>query len=235
MADLMGTATESLGGIVPTLGEGSFIFKVIMWALIVLIIVGVIGLLFWLFLRWTKYKYLIRIFEKVNGQWELARKDRAMEVKFSTAGDTIFHLRKAKKYIPTPSFQSGRRTFWMFKREDGELINFRMGDLDELQKTMGAKFLDKEMRFARTQIHKGLKDRYDAPGFWKQYGLLVISIVYLTILGVMVYISLGQFIRIIGNSATVIDAGGEVVKEVERLLSMMNNVCTGGTGYVPAG
>ena len=67
-----------------------------------------------------KYNKKIVIFEKINGRFEPTRKDRAMELKFGRAGDTVFYLAKNRKYLPVPVIQTGRRKYWFAIREDGE-------------------------------------------------------------------------------------------------------------------
>ena len=71
--------------------------------------------------------------------------------------------------------------------------------------------------------------------FWKQYGLLVFSIGTIAIMGIMVYLALDKFIEIISRSSAVIESAGKVMDRSESILSAMGNLCSGGSGFVPAG
>ena len=64
----------------------------------------------------------------------------------------------------------GRRIYWYVIREDGEWIKFELEDIDQKMRKAGVHYLDKEMRYARTALEEALKERYDKPNFWKEYG-----------------------------------------------------------------
>ena len=229
MADIGSTIKD----VMPEIST-SMTFNFITWLLVAVIFIVVIGAVAYLVIKRLKFNKKIIIWERINQNFEPTRKDWAMEMKLSLIGDTIFYLKGHKKYIPNPSFQVGRRTYHYFIREDGEWINFRFEDFDESSRTMGAKFLDKEMRFARTQIQKGLGDRYDKPGFWKQYGLLVVSIAFIVVVGMMFWLSLDKFIDIIGATANILDKLEPLLDRSDDILVSIDNVCTGGSGYIPA-
>ena len=148
--------------VMPTIFSGGASF--ITWFIILILFIGGIGVATFFILRRFKFKYRIIIWERVGSTYEPTRKDRAMELRFGQGGDTVFYLLKHQKYLPNPSLQTGRNTFHFYVRSDGEWINFQHTDFDEKQQKMGAKFLAKEMRYARTQIQKGLLERYQKPG-----------------------------------------------------------------------
>ena len=226
MADIGETVKE----FIPTFGTGKTIIGIITWLIISIVIIIIIGVATYFIVRRLKFKNKIVIFENINSQFQPTRTDWAMEVKLSTGGDTIFYLRKHKKYIPNPTIQTGARTFWYFIREDDEWINFGPGDYNKDAKKLGARMLDKEMRYARTQVQRGLKDRYDKPGFWKQYGLLVLSIVYITVIAVMFWLMLGKFVELAGTLDGVTKSVAELVDNSAKILGGMDNILSGGSG-----
>ncbi len=235
MADAVSQATDIAKGFFPSFAGGKG--AIMSWGLwvigfiltVVIIIVGV-----WLFIRTRKFNKTIFIYEKIDGKFRKTGKDKAMEVAFSTAGDTVFYLKRRKKYIPNPSLQSGSREYWYFIRRDGEWINFELGDLDEQARKAGAHFLDKEVRFARTQIVKGLKERYDKPGFWKQYGLLVFSIAFIVVIGVMTFLLFDKWVDLARTTVAAVDTAGEVMDKVSKVMGSLDNICAG-SGMRPAG
>jgi hypothetical protein len=227
-------AGEMFTGFLPRLAIKSIV-NIVAWAVIAAVILIVVGLATYFFMRNMKYNKKIVIWEKIGNQFQPTRKDRAMEVKLSTAGDTVIFLRRHKKYLPNPKFQTGTRVYYYFIREDDEWINFRPDDLDEVSKKMGAVFLDKEMRFARTQIQKGLKERYDKPGFWKQYGLLVFSITFIVIIGIFTWLLFDKWLDLAGATVNAVNVGKEVLVETRNVLAALDNVCSGGSGMRPAG
>src|SRR3990167_4238345 len=141
-------------GLIPKLSTG---FNYLTYLIIIVLIMLVVGSIIVFMVYRMRFKYKIIIFEEINGNFEPSRTDKACEIKLSTAGDTLFYLSKHKKYLPNPSIQTGRRIFWYFVRSDDEWINFGLENFNEQSRKVGARFLDKEMRYARTQIQKGLK------------------------------------------------------------------------------
>ncbi len=222
-------ASGLVPGIVNFGGTGLNFFA---WLIIIILIAGTIGVFIFFFIRARKFNKTIVIFENINGDWQITRRDKAMEVKFSTAGDTILYLLKHRKYLPTPSLQSGKRVYWFAIRSDDEWINFKLKDLDQESKSMGAKFLDKEMRFARTQIQKGLKDRYDDPGFWKQYGLLVFSIAFVVIIGVMVFLLFDKWVDLANTTVSAVETAGDVMEKIDSVMGSLDRLCSGGSGFI---
>jgi len=223
----VGAAAKDL---IPKVGISTSMIVYLIIAVVVLAIVFFVALLI---IRFLKYNQKIIIFEKINGRFEPTRKDRAMEMKIGNAGDTVFLLKKHKKQIPTPTIQTGRKTYWFFVREDGEWINFSPGDYDADARKSGARFLDKEMRYARTQIQRGLKDRYDEPGFWKQYGLLVFSIGFIALIGILTFLLFDKWIDLARATNSGVETAGLVLEETRKIIGTLDNICSGGSGLVP--
>ena len=232
MAEALTTTLDiAKGGLGNIGGFGRGLIGLGAWLLFFVIVLVIIGVGAYLFIRKLKFNKKIIIFEKIGNHFEPTKTDRAMEVKFSTGGDTIFYLQKHKKYMPSPELQTGRRVYWYWIREDGEWINFCPGDFDEDAKRLHAHFLDKEVRFARTQIQKGLKERYDKPGFWKQYGILVFSIGFIAMIGIMTWLLFDKWIELAATTNAGVESAGLVMKQAGEVLSAISNVCSGGSGY----
>ena len=204
------------------------------WILVILIVAALVGFSTYFFLRWRRYKYKIVIYKKVGNQFFESGFDKAMEVKFSTAGDTIFYLQKNKTYRPTPRQQAGKNTYYYFIAEDGEWINFVPGDFDMSRREMGAHILDTEMRYARTQVQKGLRERYERQGFWKQYGTVVMSITFIALIIVGTWLLFDKWVDTAGATNSAVETAGKVLDKVDKVLANMDNICSGGSGLVPS-
>ena len=139
MADPIDAVGDIASGLVPSIVNfGSTGLNFFAWLIIIIVISGMIGLFVFFFIRARKFNKTIVIFEEINGHFQKTRTDRAMEMKFSTAGDTIFYLMKSRKYLPNPSYQTGNRVYWFFIRSDGEWINFSLENLNEASHKVGA-------------------------------------------------------------------------------------------------
>ncbi len=223
-------AHETLTDFIPDVGLGGVI-GVIAALIIGAIIILLVSFVIFLYLQSRKFDKRIIVFEKIGGRYENTGRDRGAIIKFGKTGDTILYLLRRKKYLPTPSIQSGRKIYWYVIREDGEWINFSLGDIDMQMKKAGAKYLDNEMRYARTQIQKGLKERYEQSGFWKQYGTLIASVAFIVVLGVMVFLLFDKWIELAGVTNQGVATAGEVLEETKKVLSALDNICSGGSGF----
>ena len=229
MADLIATAKEFLPNI-----SGAGIFNFFTWLLIFIVVLALCGVAVYFVIRGLKFKYKIVKWEKINGQFQPSGKDRAMEVPVGKSGDRALYLAKNRKIIPTPSLQTGRRTYYFFIREDGEWINFTPGDFDAEARAMGSKFLDKEMRYARIGLQGTMKDRYEKPGFWEKHGQMIINISVFAIVGVILWLIAREVVNMISNLNPVLDKTSELVEQLKQLTGAIDVVKSGGSGFVPA-
>ncbi len=214
--------------------DTSGIGKGILIIIVIGFIVAVLSLAFFFILRYLKFNKKIIIWEKVNGRYEITKRDKAQQMSLKGTGDTLFYLRKYKKYLPTPLIQTGRNTYWYVIREDGEWINIGMQDIDLAFREVGAHFLDHEMRYARTQLQGHIKDRYDKPKFWSQYGALIVNVAAITIIMVFLFLIVQDLQEIAGAVTRSIDSAALVNAETARILGAVDTVINGGSGIVPA-
>lgn len=232
-ADAVGTATTTVRGYIPKIfSAGTGMLNVFTWIILIVIILIGIGISTYVIVKLLRYNKKIEIFEKIGGRWMRTGKDRATEIKWSTAGDTLSKTLKRRKFMPNPKLQIASRTYMIAKTGDDELINFEFEDLDLVRKKAGAKFLFPEVRFARTQIQKGLKERYDAPTLWQKYGVFIMSITYFALIFIFTYLLFGKWIELAGVTNAGVDKTNVVLDKLNELLGKMDNICTGGSGFI---
>lgn len=192
MADLVG---DSFSQVTSGINLSSTV-GVITIFLIASVVCGIIiGLVAWWFVS-SRYKYKIVVFEKINGALQPTRKDKAMAFKLNDHGDEVFYLRKHKKYLPKGNIQTGIRIYWYYIREDDEWINFGLDDIDTIMRKAGVKYLDKEMRFARSGLIKNMKERFQKPSFLSVYGGLILYGIFILLTGIMAWFLFDKFIDI---------------------------------------
>jgi len=213
---------------IPDIGiSKSSVVSFIAWFLIIVIVLVVVGVVTWILIRRMKFKYKVVVFENVAGRYEPTRKDSAMELRFGAGGDSVFYIRKHKKYQPMPRIQVGRKTYWFAIREDGEWINIGIENIDEKSREMKINFLDKEMRYARTSLQKSLKDRYNKPGFMEKYGGIIAYVSLIAITGIMMWLLFDKFLDITGNITSNLEMMNQLQSIEKDILSSLNNICTG--------
>jgi len=207
---------------------GSSAINMLVIGFVVLMIIVLLIIFAFIFIRSMKYNKKIIIFEKVGNSWMQTGKDRAMELKYSISGDTVFYLRRRRKYLPRPELQTGRRTYWFAIREDGEWINITLEDIDTAMKEAKAKYLHPEMRYARTALLRNLRDRYEKESWMQKYGAYVgvaLNIVMIVVILIFLYLLVDK-IQTIGNSLIeAIKSTEPVMEKQQQILAALDNVC----------
>lgn len=233
------------GSIIDTLGLGGFrglgsIGSVLFWIFIAMLIMSAIsGFVIWMFLR-RAYSEEVKIFGKVGGVPKLLSTDRGRFIRFGSAGDVLMHFRKNKKYQSPPTIQMGTNEWWFWKREDGELINIGLEDIDERMRRAGTYFVDTDMRMQRLGIQKNLEQRMIKQSFLEKYGGMIASLVYV----IFVMIALVVLFTKLTEVAVAIDsmAGnvGNMAEKVEQFYNKRlggeapSDILNEGTGLTPA-
>ncbi len=223
---------------IPDLGiDAGQIFGALTWIVIIFVLGIVVGIGTWIIMSNRKFNKRVRVFEKVGGKFEDIGSYRAMIQKIGDAGDTVLFIKKIKKFVPTPTVQTGRGVYWFFIREDGEWINVGIEDFDEKSREVKVYFLDREMRYARAALQKNLKERYAKLTFLEKYGGMIVWATLCLVIIVGFVLWMDKLIEITGSVDTMLKTSGieteRVLKAVEGVVNKLDNVC-GGSGYRPA-
>lgn len=223
-----------LGGIIDktgiSLGGGGVDAGAIVLFFVVLIFVGILAAIgAYFFIQWKKYKYTVVIFKRVDGQFRTVGRDKAKIDILSNAGDQVFILKKNKKMLPMPSIQTGNNTYWYFVSDDGEWINFGPGDFDEDRREMGASFLDKEMRYARTELHQMADKKYDKQGFMQKYGPMLAAGVMLLLVGVSIYLIMDKVIEAMNQIPAMLEQAKAIQEQMKQIISGLDSLKSSGS------
>lgn len=208
---------------------------------VVLVILGIIvaaaiaGFVAYTLVQRKQFKYKIIIFGRVDGRFTIIGRDKGKKQKLSNAGDEVLRLKKAKKVLPMPSIQTGQNIFWYYISDDGEWINFGPGDFDEDRRALGAHFLDKEMRYARTSLQEMTNKRYNQSSWWEKNAQWMVPLITFVVMGIIMFLIVREYSAMTSGAQKAIEASGKVMEQAEKVLSSLDNVCTGGSGYTQAG
>lgn len=198
------------------------IIAVLILIIVIALVIGIIYLL--------RFNKKIIMFTDVNGKPEIVGRTRGTFITIKETGDTVLYLRRPRKYLPTPRIQTGRNTYWYFIREDQEWINIGLGDINEQFREIGARFLDTEMRYARTALQAKIKERYEKPGFWATYGTLIVNFGAIAIIMIFLWLIVDQLIDLAGTVNSAVDAAADVMEETKRILGSLDSIQSGGSG-----
>ena len=201
------------------LGLGLLIF---FGALLIVVLVG-IAIYFWVMSKQLKYE--IPLYKMIGGKAMEVAKYKAKDFKIGFAGDKLWFVPKAKKYIMAGTIQSGRNKYLHFEREDGEWVNFGLGDIDQDMKTAGSQYIQSDMRAGRIAISNILEARFKGKeSFWEKYGSMITQTIFYLIVSVSMVIIFYQW-------GGIIDRTNELLG---RIIAYEDLKCPATTGVVPA-
>jgi len=209
---------------------GTTFVSTIAWLIILLIALAFLGVIAFVIVNRKNYKYNLILFENINGRWVDTGKDKAMEIKFGDLGSRILYAKNHKKYLPFPQIQSGTRKYYYKIRGDGQWENFEL-HFDDSPASVRGVVIEKDMRYANVGIRKGLKERYDKPTFWGQYGTVIISIAFITIIGVLTWLLFDKWITLAQTTSGAMDTANKVMQTQNDILGKLDNLLTQ-KGYV---
>ena len=185
--DRFGQVFDSLGISGMTKGTG-FFGNLFLWIFIVLIVFGCIGFGFWWWYSKKIHNQEMVVFGMMGNQPMEKWKDNAKFIRLGIAGDRLLFPKKLKRHLPLPTIQGGINKWYYWQREDGELINIGFPNVDLIQKKMGIKFIDTDMRMERLGIAKMLQFRHQKEGFWDKYGNLIMNTIAYVMMALMMII-----------------------------------------------
>jgi len=229
MPDLLSTAGDTFGFSSWNVGLGTM-GTFTLFIVLALLIAGGGGFLFYWW--WSKkvYSQKIKVFAMMGKQPMLKYEDKARIIPVGYAGDKLFLMKKQKRALPPPTIQMGFKEWWYWEREDGELINIGLDNLDEIQRQLGIQFVDTDMRMQRLGIEKNLQFRLQKQSFWEKYGGMIANGIFYVLVTLMLIVLFLQWRK-------VAEAVSGAVASVSSCQAPTKPAQTGGTGasgVVPA-
>ena len=198
--------------------------------IIILIFLAAGGVAVFMIIRALQYNKKIEIYEETNGVMYLVGRDKVKEVKYNVYGDSIFVLRKRKKFLPRGELKAGKNLYFYFIGDDGEWVNFRLTNLNKKLNEADVKFIHPDMRAFKSGTAKIIKDSFQKEKFMEKYGHIVVPIIVFVIIGIALYFIADRVVAGIDKSNAAMDVAGKVIEKADNVLSSLNNICSS-SGY----
>lgn len=191
-----------------------------------LLIIGLVGVGIFVWLRNKKLKYKIPLYKMLGSRPFKLGVYKAMDFKIGQSGDKLWYIPRLKKYIPCGTIQTAPNEYPHFEREDGELINFGLNDIDQEMKTAGVKYIDTDMRNQRLAISSLLEQRFQGKqNFWEKYGHLITHVIFYMVVCVCMVVIFYQWGDIVDRTSKLFD----------KIVAYEEKKCpVGNMGVVPA-
>lgn len=199
---------------------------------LVLFFIGVLivgGITFWIILKINNKKYIhkIPLWKLIGNTPTRVAIYLAKDFPIGKAGDKLWFVRGAKKYIAPGTIQSAPHEYMHWEREDGEWINFSMGNLDKSQKEAGVKYIHQDMRSQRIATNNILEQRLINKGFWEKYKDIIVHLIFYFIVTIMMVVIFWQWSKIV-------EQVGALINKLDQMITQQNAYNKPANSLVPA-
>lgn len=192
-------------------GMGQFIALIFLFAL-----VG--GIFYYIYYRKNlkkTYNKKIFWFEEVHGYMVPVGEDKACELIIPGTNINVFYIKEKDMYLPRPVKRMGKDAYWFAIRNNREIVNFTMLNINEEMKEANLDFDHTDMRYALTNLKDLIKRNYrdKSQPWWREYKE-VISLV------ILIFVLTLSFIFIISKVGTLIDKVGILIDHADNLIKI---------------
>lgn len=179
------------------------------------------GVLFYVLYRRNKkilYNKHMHFFERMPGN-PLAPSDdyMACEMTIPKTNLKVYYIKEIDLYLPKPSRNMGKNHYWYAVRDNKEIVNFRLKDLNKELCEAGLDYDHSDMRapneFLKELINRNYRDK--ATPWWKEYKELIATVILIFVLGVTFFFLFSKLGGLVDKIGILIDHADLLVKSAE--------------------
>lgn len=192
-------------------GIGQFLIILFMF----LIVGGIFYAVYYTKKKKKQYNKRIFWFEEVNGSMMALGDDKACELTIPNTNINVFYIKEKDMYLPRPVKRMGKDSYWFVIKNNREIVNFAMKNINEEMKEANLDYDHTDMRYALTNLKDLIKRNYrdKSQPWWKEYKDLI-SVV------ILVFVLTVSFIFIISKVGNLIDKVGALIDHADQLIKI---------------
>ena len=176
---------------------------------------GIFYYVFYLKKKKKNYNKKIFWFEEIHGYMAPIGEDNACELIIPKTNITVFYIKSKDMYLPRPVKRMGKDAYWFAIRNNREIVNFIMKNLNDEMKEANLDFDHTDMRYALTNLKDLIKRNYrdKSQPWWREFKD-VIGLV------VLIFVLTLSFIFIISKVGSLIDKVGALIEHADQLIQL---------------
>jgi len=190
-------------------GLGQFVVILVLF----LIVGGIFYYIYYLKKKKKNFDKKIFWFEEVNGVPVPVGEDNACELTIPGTNIQVFFIKEKNMYLPRPVKRMGKDAYWFMIKNNREIVNFAMKNLNEEMTEANLDYDHTDMRYALTNLKELIKRNYrdKSQPWWREYKE-VISLV------VLIFVLTLSFIFIISKIGGLADKLGALIDHADTLI-----------------
>ena len=192
-------------------GFGQFLIILFLFILVG----GIFYYIYYLKKKKKNYNKKIFWFEEVNGAPIPVGDDNACELTIPGSNIQVFYIKEKDMYLPRPVKRMGKDAYWFMIRNNREIVNFSLKNMNEEMKEANLDFDHTDQRYALTNLKELIKRNYrdKSQPWWREYKE-VISLV------ILIFVLTLSFIFIISKVGGLIDKVGVLIDHADQLIKV---------------
>lgn len=216
------TIQEQASNILPDFKAGNFGLIIILFISAV-IILGLVGVTLFFIIRHFRFNKHITIWEDVEGSdgLEPIGTDKAMLIKVGKGGTELLYLKKRKTYKGAYGKRIGKNKYFFVIGKDGYWYNTTLGSLDSAMQKININPTNVNMRYQNEALMELIKERYEKPTFWEQYGQILVNLAFFMLIAVMFWLYFSSFKEV---APSLIEASKTLKETAEALKQVIGGI-----------
>jgi len=189
---------------------------------------GIIG--FWLYRKKEKalYSQNLHFFEEVNGQTVPTESLLAAELTIPGTSIMVFHVKSKDLFLPRGVIRMGKKSYWYSIRNNREIINFSMTNINKETGEAGLNYDHTDMRYAYTNLREIIKRNYKdkSQKWWREYKDVIATVIYIFVVSLSFFFIVSQIGKLLGQIDPLLGRAEEILAQ----LAKYDNACRGASG-----
>ena len=157
--------------------------------------------------RKNLYDQKLHFFEEVSGQMIPIEDLNAMELIIPGTSIKVFYVKSKDLYMPRGTKKMGKKSYWYAIRNNREIVNFIMKNLNKDMIEAGLDYDHTDMRYAYANLKEIIKRNYrdKATKWWKEYANVIAVVVFVFVLTISFWFLLGKIGGILDKIPALLD------------------------------
>lgn len=155
---------------------------------------GIFALIFYRKKQKNLYDQKLHFFEEVNKQMVPIEDLNAAELTIPGTDIKVFYVKSKDLYLPRGTKKMGKKAYWYAIRNNRELVNFTMKNLNDAMKEAGLDFDHTDMRYAYANLRELIKRNYRDKSikWWEKYQNTIAIVIFVFVLTLSFWFLFGK-------------------------------------------